>query len=139
MLNPQGQGQGSPQLPQFGAPQAQAPQQGGKAAKPVLRGLVTAEEIDERLSSMPRQAQQYVQKAIATLGEDLPTLMGVIIGPEAHDYFEFALQALQQSQQGQPNSQAASANAAPAQNPQAPAPEAAAGGQPAMATPGAPA
>lgn len=138
MLAPQGS-QAAPQLPQgFGGGQAQqmqAPmQQGGKPAKPVLHGLVTAQEIDERLSSMPRAAQDYVKKAIAALGPDLPQLMGVIIGPEAHDYFELALNAMKQAQQQ--NSQGA-APADASQNPQAPAPDAAAGGQPpAMATPG---
>ena len=140
MLAPQGSQQAAPQLPQgFGGGQAQqmqAPmQQGGKPAKPVLRGLVTSEEIDDRLSSMPRAAQEYVKRAIATLGEDLPQLMGVIIGPEAHDYFELALNAMKQAAQQQNSQGAAPADAS--QNPQAPAPDAAAGGQPpAMATPG---
>lgn len=138
-LAPQGSQQ-APQLPQGfvgggQAAQMQAPmQQGGKPAKPVLRGLVTAEEIDERLSSMPRAAQQYVQKAIKMLGPDLPQLMGVIIGPEAHDYFELALQTLQQAEAQQQNSQGGAP--APGQNPSV-APQGAPQGQPAMATPAA--
>ena len=138
MLAPQGSQQ-APQLPQgFGGGQAaqmQATQQGGKPAKPVVHGLLSGQDIDGRLSQMPPAAQQYVKRAIAALGEDLPNLMGIVIGPEAHDYFEMALQAMQQSQQQ--NSQGAAP--ADAQNPQAPAPDAAVGGQPpAMATPGAP-
>jgi hypothetical protein len=138
MLAPQGTQQ-APQLPQFvGRGAAPAPMQApqGKPAKPVVHGLLSADDIDGRLSTMPPAAQNYVKKAIATLGPDLPTLMGIIIGPEAHDYFELALQTMQQASQQQ-NSQAAPADAGAAQNPQAPAPDAAAGGQPAMATPGA--
>lgn len=118
------------QTPNF-APQQQAPMQQGKPQKPTVHGLVSAQEIDDRISSMPREAQQAIIKAAAVM-PDLPTIMGIAIGPEAHDYFAQVAQAVQQHQQ---NSQG-EAPADAGQNPQAPAPADTAGGQPpAMATP----
>lgn len=125
------------QTPNFAPQQQQAPMQQGKPQKPVVHGLVSGQDIDDRISTMPREAQQAIIKAAATM-PDLPTIFGIAIGPEAHDYFAQVAQAVQQHQQ---NSQAPGTPDA-SQNPQAApaagasAPDASAGGQPpAMATP----
>ena len=102
MLAPQG---GIPtQTPNFTgggqqAPQTQQMQQSGKPAKPVVHGLVNADEIDTRLAQMPREAQQMFLKGATEFGMDLATLFGIAIGPEAHDYVAAVVQAIQQQQQ----------------------------------------
>lgn len=128
-----------PQTPQFAAGAQQAPMQAqGKPQKPVTHGLVSGDEIDQRLAQMPREAQQGLLKAVAAI-PDLPTIFGIAIGPEAHDYFQAIAEAIKQHQQSQQNSPAQGGPSAPTdagQNPSAPAPQGdPSGGQPpAMAT-----
>lgn len=128
----------APQTPNFVAsaggntpqPQPQASQ--GKPEKPVTHGLVSGQDIDDRLSTMPRSAQQMFLQACATI-KTLPDIFGTAIGPEAHDYIAAVQQALAQQQN---STQGASAPAG--QNPPA-APQGPSGGTPAMATSAAPA
>lgn len=140
--------QPSAQMPSFGgsSPQAASPamapaqqtQGATQASNEDVEVHKTVQEIQDRLATAPREAQQFLTKAIASIPA-LPTIMGIIIGPEAQDFFTQAQQAVQQqmqAQQGQQNSPAATPSMAPAaQNPQAPQ---GAGGSPAMATSAAP-
>ena len=129
------------QTPNFTGGGAPAPQMqqapSGKAAKPVIHGLVDAGEIDGRLAQLPREAQQYIIKAVEAYPE-LPTIFGIAIGPEAHDYFSQVAQAVKQraEQEAQNSPQDVTAGTPAGQNPPAPTPEGGtAGGQPpAMAT-----
>jgi hypothetical protein len=132
-------GGGSPSQMQQQAPQMAS---NGKPAKPTVHGLVDAGEIDTRIAQLPREAQQYFAKAVMAYPE-LPTIFGIAVGPEAHDYVVAVQQALKQAadaqQQNSPDQGGPSADPMAGQNPQAdagaPAPDAAGGQPPAMATP----
>lgn len=110
MLSPQGAApaQASPAMPNFQAGnQAQAAataQAGAKPAKPVVHGLVTGEEIDERIATLPRSAQQTFVQAVSQI-PNLADIFGIVIGPEAHDYIAQVADAIQQKNSPTPPAQ----------------------------------